>query len=86
LSETAGATLSETVQAFLHFRTTFWRMALQIPPVAQATDAQDIIRIAERIEHFMDGVLLGTIRGYEEAAQAAFEAPGAHALRGTARP
>ena len=69
LTLAAGATLSETVQAFLHFRTTFWRMALQIPPVAQATDAHEIIRIAERIEHFMDGVLLGTIGGYEDAGR-----------------
>jgi len=68
ITQTTGVTLSETVQAFLHFRTTFWRMALQIPPVTQATDAQEIIRIAERIEHFMDEVLLGTICGYEQAA------------------
>jgi excisionase family DNA binding protein len=61
----AGVTLSETVQAFLHFRSTFWRMALQIPPVAQATDVPEIIRIAERIEVFMDAVLISAIAGYE---------------------
>lgn len=64
----AGISLRETVEAFLYFRSSFWRMAVQIPPVAQAMDAPEIVRIAERIEHFMDGVLLSTITGYEQAA------------------
>jgi len=72
---TAGVSLSETVQAFLHFRSSFWRMALGIPPVAQVTDAREVLRITERIEHFMDGVLLGTIAGYEGAAPAAGPPP-----------
>ncbi len=64
----AGASLSETVQAFLYFRRTFWRMALQIPPMAQATDMAEMVRLSERIDHFTDGVLLRTIAGYEQAA------------------
>ena len=62
-----GVPISETVQAFLYFRRTFWHMALQIPPVAQANDVQEMTRIAERIEQFMDAVLLSTIIGYEQA-------------------
>jgi len=63
----AGVPMSETVQAFLYFRHTFWGMALQIPPVTQATDVPEMARIGERIEHFMDAVLLSTIMGYEQA-------------------
>ena len=70
MARAAGGSMSETVQAFLYFRTTFWRMALQIPPVAEATDAREMVRIAERIEQFMDGVLVSTITGYEQAGAA----------------
>lgn len=73
----AGVSLGETVEAFLYFRSSFWRMALQIPPVAQATDVPEVLRIAERIEHFMDAVLLGTIDGYAQAGPAGVPAPGA---------
>jgi excisionase family DNA binding protein len=71
-----GVPMSEIVQAFLYFRRTFWHMALQIPPVAQANDVQEMNRISERIEHFMDAVLLSTILGYEQArAEAISTAP-----------
>jgi excisionase family DNA binding protein len=66
-ARSVGVPMSETVQAFLYFRGTFWRMALQIPPVTQATDVPEMARIGERIEHFMDAVLLSTIIGYEQA-------------------
>jgi excisionase family DNA binding protein len=61
----AGVSMRETVQAFLYFRGAFWRMALQLPPVAQASDVPEIIRISERIDHFMNEVLLSTIGAYE---------------------
>jgi excisionase family DNA binding protein len=63
----SGVSLSETVQAFLYFRGTVWRMALQLPSIAQATDVHEIVRIAERIDRFMDGVLVSTVAGYERA-------------------
>lgn len=64
-ARTAGVSMRETVQAFLYFRGAFWRMALQLPPVAQASDVPEIIRISERIDHFMNEVLLSTIGAYE---------------------
>lgn len=67
----AGITLAETVQAFLYFRSTFWRMAVQIPPVAQATDMHEMIRLSARIDQFMDRVLLSTVAGYEQATSPA---------------
>lgn len=67
LVRAAGGTLRDTIAACLHFRRAFWRMALQIPTIAQTTDAQEVVRIAERIEEFMDAVLLSTVAGYEQA-------------------
>jgi excisionase family DNA binding protein len=61
----AGISMRETVQAFLYFRRTFWRTALQMPAVTQASDVAEVMRIAERIDHFMNEVLLSTIAAYE---------------------
>src|SRR3954447_6264480 len=61
----AGISMRETVQAFLYFRRTFWRTALQMPAVTQASDVAEVMRIAERIDHFMNEVLLSTISAYE---------------------
>jgi excisionase family DNA binding protein len=60
-----GVTLRETIEAFLYFRRTFWSMALQMPAMTNAADAAEAIRLAERIDHFMNEVLLSTIAGYE---------------------
>ena len=62
----AGISMRETVQAFLYFRQTFWRTALQMPAVTQASDVAEVMRIAERIDHFMNEVLLSTISAYED--------------------
>ena len=61
----AGISMRETVQAFLYFRQTFWRTALQMPAVTQASDVAEVMRIAERIDHFMNEVLVSTISAYE---------------------
>lgn len=61
----AGIGMRDTVQAFLYFRGTFWRTALQMPAVTQASDVAEVMRIAERIDHFMNEVLLSTIAAYE---------------------
>lgn len=61
----AGITMRETMQAFLYFRRTFWRTALQMPAVAQASDVAEVMRIAERIDHFMNEVLFSTLSAYE---------------------
>lgn len=60
-----GISMRDTVQAFLYFRGTFWRTALQMPAVTQASDVAEVMRIAERIDHFMNEVLLSTIAAYE---------------------
>lgn len=61
----AGVTMRETVEAFLFFRHTFWRTALQMPAVTEASDVAEVMRIAERIDHFMNEILLSTISAYE---------------------
>ncbi len=61
----AGISMRETMQAFLFFRRTFWRTALQAPAVAQVSDVAEVMRIAERIDHFMNEVLYSTLSAYE---------------------
>ncbi len=61
----AGISMRETMQAFLFFRRTFWRTALQAPAVAQVSDVAEVMRIAERIDHFMNEVLFSTLSAYE---------------------
>jgi excisionase family DNA binding protein len=61
----AGVPMRETMQAFLFFRRTFWRTALQAPAVAQVSDVAEVMRIAERIDHFMNEVLFSTLSAYE---------------------
>ena len=61
----AGITMRETLEAFLYFRQTFWRTALQMPAVTEASDVAEVMRIAERIDRFMNAVLLSTISAYE---------------------
>jgi len=61
----AGIPMRETMQAFLFFRRTFWRTALQAPAVAQVSDVAEVMRIAERIDHFMNEVLFSTLSAYE---------------------
>jgi hypothetical protein len=57
--------MRETLEAFLYFRQTFWRTALQMPAVTEASDVAEVMRIAERIDRFMNAVLLSTISAYE---------------------
>ena len=65
IARDAGISMRDTMQAFLYFRGTFWRTALQMPAVTQASDVAEVMRIAERIDHFMNEVLLSTIAAYE---------------------
>ncbi len=60
-----GIAMRDTLQAFLYFRQTFWRTALQMPAVTEASDVAEVMRIAERIDRFMNEVLLSTISAYE---------------------
>lgn len=67
LAARAGATAEESVEAFLFFRRSFSQTALQVPRIAHSSDADEIIRFAQRIDGFMDEVLAGMIAGYESA-------------------
>jgi excisionase family DNA binding protein len=62
----ASVSLHDTVEAFLYFRANFWQLALQMPSWVQASDAIEMRRLYERIDQFMNEVLLGTIDGYSE--------------------
>lgn len=61
----AGVGVRDTVQAFLYFRSMFWRTALKMPAVTQSGDAGEIIRISERIDHFTNEVLLSALAAYD---------------------
>lgn len=61
----AGHQLHDIVQAFLFFRQTFAQSANPLPGMTQPTDLSEVAALRERIERFMDTVLIGTVDGYE---------------------
>ena len=62
---TYGASLQQTVEAFLFFRKSFAQTALQVPRIVRSSDALEIVRLAHLIDTFMDAVLSGMAEGYE---------------------
>ena len=72
----AGASLSESIEAFLFFRKSFSRLALQVPREAHSSDADEIVRLTHRVDEFMDAVLGGMAAGYE-TQEGALELPSA---------
>ncbi len=66
-SYSANIGLLDAVEAFLYFRTNFAQTALELPGVAAPTDGHERVQLHQRIDRFMDGVLLGFIAAYEEA-------------------
>jgi excisionase family DNA binding protein len=60
-----GVSLADTAQAFLYFRHACAHMTA---PVATPSDLAETVSLHERIEAFMDAVLLGALVGYEGAA------------------
>ncbi|HWQ14352.1 MAG TPA: helix-turn-helix domain-containing protein [Roseiflexaceae bacterium] len=65
----AGASMHDTVEAFLFFRRTFAQLAIPPPGIAHPPDLAAAAELHGRIDRFMDAILLGTIAGYEEALQ-----------------
>lgn len=66
-SYAAHVELLDAVEAFLYFRTNFSQTASQLPTTSRPTDRQDSLRLYQRIDRFMNAVLLGLIAAYEEA-------------------
>ncbi|GAP64288.1 hypothetical protein ARMA_2711 [Ardenticatena maritima] len=64
----AGFSLLETVEAFLYFRRQVTTMALKLPSFPQPEDSQALRELHERLDHFMNEVLLGTIEGFESVS------------------
>lgn len=62
----AGASLHDTVEAFLFFRGSFVQLAQPLPGIAQPTDLDAAALLRGRIDRFMDAVLLGLIDGYQK--------------------
>jgi excisionase family DNA binding protein len=63
----AGASIYDTVEAFLFFRSSFSEMAMPIPGLVQPTDLDEALTLQKRLNRFMDAILLGLITGYEGA-------------------
>ncbi|MFQ3634070.1 MerR family transcriptional regulator [Roseiflexus sp.] len=63
----AGVSMHDTVQAFLFFRSSFSRLAMPVPGIAQPNDLDQAVALHTRIDRFMDAVLLGAITGYEQS-------------------
>lgn len=65
----ANIELLDAVEAFLFFRVNFAQTASQMPATARLTDGQESARLYQRIDRFMNAVLLGLIAAYEEARE-----------------
>lgn len=63
----AQASMHDTVEAFLFFRSSFSELAMPLPGIAQPTDLAEAVALQTRLNRFMDAILLGVIVGYEEA-------------------
>ncbi|RME09056.1 MAG: helix-turn-helix domain-containing protein [Ardenticatenia bacterium] len=64
----AGFSLLETVEAFLYFRRQVTDMALKLPTFPHPEDNQALRELHERLDRFMNEVLLGTIEGFESVS------------------
>lgn len=63
----AQASMHDTVEAFLFFRSSFSELAMPLPGIAQPTDLAEAVALQARLNHIMDAILLGVIAGYEGA-------------------
>jgi excisionase family DNA binding protein len=61
----AQASMHDTVEAFLSFRSSFSEIAMPLPGIAQPTDLVEAAALQARLNRFMDAILLGVIAGYE---------------------
>lgn len=68
LIASAGFSLLETVEAFLYFRRQVTEMALKLPSFPRPEDSQSLREQHERLDRFMNEVLLGTIEGFENVS------------------
>lgn len=66
-SYAANVELLDAVEAFLYFRTNFAQTAAQLPATAKLTDGHESVRLYQRIDRFMNSILIGLIAAYEEA-------------------
>ncbi|HEX9372058.1 MAG TPA: helix-turn-helix domain-containing protein [Roseiflexaceae bacterium] len=64
-TQEAGVSLHDTVEAFLFFRSAFSQLTMPLPGIAQPTDLAAAAGLRERLDSFMDAILLGVIAGYE---------------------
>ncbi len=63
----AHISLLDAVKAFLYYRATAAREAIDMPAAARLMEHHDSLWLQRRIDRFMNAVLLGLIAAYEEA-------------------
>jgi excisionase family DNA binding protein len=61
----AQASMHDTVEAFLFFRSSFSELAMPLPGIAQPTDLAEAVALQARLNRIMDAILVGVIAGYE---------------------
>jgi excisionase family DNA binding protein len=61
----AQASMHDTVEAFLFFRSSFSELTMPLPGIAQPTDLAEAVALQSRLNRIMDAILLGVIAGYE---------------------
>ena len=61
----AQASMHDTIEAFLFFRSSFSELTMPLPGIAQPTDLAEAVALQVRLNRIMDAILLGVIAGYE---------------------
>ena len=69
-SAARGISLRETVDAFLFFRKSFTHTAFQLPAMSRHSDVEQILRLTQTTDEFMDAVLSGIAQGYDSSLDA----------------
>ena len=59
------ASMHDTIEAFLFFRSSFSELTMPLPGIAQPTDLAEAVTLQARLNRIMDAILLGVIAGYE---------------------
>ena len=67
-SATTGMALLTLMEAFIFFRSYFTNMTVQQPNFPRSRDPEEMVRLFQRIDRYMNEVLLGTVEGYTEHA------------------
>ncbi|HEY1015296.1 MAG TPA: helix-turn-helix domain-containing protein [Herpetosiphonaceae bacterium] len=64
----AGVSMYNTIEAFVFFRRSFLQVARPLAGGEQLSEPARLLELHDRLDRFMEAILLGTVAGFENAA------------------